>query len=128
MQFKSLLFAVFCLLIVAACKHDHNEDDTTAPVLTIDEPLENESVTAEVHIEGDVSDGSLHEMEIKVTQDSDGAELFKATPTIHDKTEYHFHEHWIPTIAAEIAVTLTITVEDHSANKTTKTVKFTVKP
>ncbi len=127
MQLKSLLFAAFCLLTVVAC-HKHDDNDTTAPVLTIDEPLANESVSGEVHIEGDVTDESLHEMEIKVTQDSDSAELFKATPEVHDLTAYHFHEHWTPTVSAETAVTLTITVEDHNSNKTVKTVKFAVKP
>ena len=126
MQFKALLFAVCCLLTVAAC-HKHDED-SNAPVLTIAEPLANASVSGEVHIEGDVTDASLHEMEIKVTLDSDGSQLFIATPEVHDETAYHFHEHWIPSVAAETAVTLTITVSDHSENTTTKTVKFTVKP
>jgi len=31
-------------------------------------------------------------------------------------------------VAAETAVTLTVTVVDHSDNTTSKTVKFTVKP
>lgn len=127
MQIKSLLFAAFCLLTIAACKHDH-EDDTTAPVLTIAEPAENDSVSGEVHIEGDVTDESLHELSIKITKDSDGSEVFSATPEVHDLTAYHFHEHWEQTVSAETAVTLTIIVEDHNENKTTKTVKFTVKP
>jgi len=97
-------------------------------VLTIEEPTEGESISGEVHIHGKVTDESLHVMEIKVTQDSDGSELFKATPAVHDETEYHFDEHFTPTIAEEIPVTLTIMVEDHSDHTTTKTVKFKVKP
>lgn len=126
MQIKTLLFAACCLFTVAAC-HKH-EEESNAPVLTILEPLSNDSVSGEVSIEGDVTDESLHEMEIKVTLDADGSQLFLATPEVHDETAYHFHEHWTPTVSEETAVTLTIIVSDHSDNTTTKTVKFTVKP
>jgi hypothetical protein len=127
MQIKSLLFAALCCLTIAAC-HKHDENDTNAPVVTIASPTEAASIQGEIHIEGTVTDESLHEMEIKLTKDSDGSELFKATPAVHDETSYTFHEHYTPTVAAETAVTLTITVSDHSENTTTKTVKFTVKP
>ena len=127
MQIKSVLFAFFCLLTVAAC-HKHDEDDTVAPVITLEDPEEGASLSGEVHVHGKVTDGSLHEMEIKVTKDSDGSELLKATPEVHDKTEYSFDEHFTPAVAAETAVTLTITVSDHNDNSTTKTVKFKVKP
>jgi hypothetical protein len=125
-----LFFALFInVLAFNACKDggDDNED-VNAPVLTTEDPVEGESISGEVHIHGKVTDESLHEMEIKVTQDSNGAELFKATPTVHDETEYHFDEHFTPTVATETPVTLTITVEDHSDHTTTKTVKFKVKP
>ncbi|MFN0216188.1 MAG: hypothetical protein ACKVT2_18165 [Saprospiraceae bacterium] len=130
MQFKSFLFAAFCLLFVAACgkNHDHDENDTTAPVLTIAEPLENASISGEVSIEGTATDKSLHELEIIITQDSDGAELYETKPDVHEKSTYEIHEHWTPAVAAETPVTLMVTVEDHNHNKTTKTVKFKVKP
>jgi hypothetical protein len=68
-------------------------------------------------------------MEIKVTRDADGSEIFKSTPTVHDKTEYDFDEHFTPSgLTAEIPVTLVIKVEDHNENITTKTVKFKIKP
>ncbi len=130
MQIKSLLFAALCLLTVAACKnHDHDDDaDTDAPVLTIGIPAENATVSGTVHIEFTVTDKSLHEMEVKVTKDSDGSELYKVNPVVHDETEYEFHEHFNPNVAAETAVTLTVVVSDHNDHTTTKTVKFTVKP
>lgn len=127
MQFKSLLFAAFCLLTVAACHEHGDENDTTAPTVTITSPAENASVVGEVHVECTVSDASLHEMEVKVTKDSDGTVLYSATPTVHDETSYEFHEHFTPALAAETAATLTVTVSDHSDQTTTKTVKFTVK-
>ena len=127
MQIRSLLFSVFCLLTMAAC-HDHHADDANAPVLTIKNPIEGASLSGEIHIQGDVTDESLHEMEIKITKNSDGSELFKASPGVHNKKEFDFDEYFTPSVAAETAVTLTVTVVDHSDNTTTKTVKFTVKP
>ncbi len=122
----ALLAAAF---IVTACNHDHDhdEDDTNAPVLTLEGPTEDISISGEVHIHGKVTDEGLHEMEIKVTRDSDNSEIFKAKPKVYDKTEYSFDERFTPTIAAETPVTLTITVEDHGSNKTAKTVKFKLK-
>lgn len=128
MQFKSLLGAIFCLLLAATTACHKHDDDANAPVLTIASPTAGESVTGEIHIEGKATDESLHEMEIKITKDSDGSELYKATPEVHDLTEYDFHEHYTPTLSAETAVTLTVTVSDHSDHTTTQTVKFTVKP
>lgn len=128
MKSKFFLLAILSLFAVASC-HDHgDENDKDAPVLTIEKPAENTVVTGEVHIHGKVTDQSLHELEIKVTKDSDGSQLFKATPTVHDKTKYSFDEHFTPSgLTGETAVTLTIKVEDHSDNVTTKTVKFKVK-
>lgn len=132
MKFKQI-FVLVALAALAvtfnACQDGGDENtDVDAPVLTIEEPTEGESISGEVHIHGKVTDESLHEMEIKITKDSDGSELFKSTPTVHDETEYHFDEHFTPIVAAETPVTLTITVEDHSDHATTKTVKFKVKP
>ena len=126
MQIKFLLFAALCFFTVAACHKD--EADNNAPVVTVIEPADNASVSGEVHIQIHVTDESLHEMEVKVTKASDGSELYKATPTVHDETDYTFHEHFTPSVTAETAVTLTVTVEDHADHSTVKTVKFSVKP
>jgi len=128
MSIKSLFFGALCLLTVAAC-HEHNhKDDVTAPVIMLENPVEGASLSGEVHVHGVVTDESLHEMEIKVTLDSDGSELLKTSPSVHNKSSYEFDAHFTPSVAVESAVTLNITVWDHSDNSTTKTVKFTVKP
>ncbi len=124
-----MLFALLCLLTIAACKDDHDHgDDTVAPSVTIHTPTENESVSGEVHVEITVTDESLHEMDVTVTKDSDGSILYTDSPSVHDKTEYDFHEHFTPTVTEETPVTLTVVVADHSDHTTTKTVKFKVKP
>ena len=78
MKIKSILFAVICLMTVVACHKHHDEDDTTAPALTLENPVEGASLAGEIHVHGKVTDESLHEMEIKVTKDSDGSEILKA--------------------------------------------------
>ncbi|HMS71339.1 MAG TPA: hypothetical protein PKD18_24515, partial [Saprospiraceae bacterium] len=96
MKSKFFLLAILSLFAVASC-HDHgDENDNDAPVLTLEKPAENTVVTGEVHIHGKVTDQSLHEMEFKVTKDSDGSLLFNSTPEVHDKTEYSFDEHFTP--------------------------------
>lgn len=126
MSYKLLFAAVCSLLFIASC-HKH-EEENNAPVLTIENPIEGASLSGEIHIHGKVTDESLHEMEIKVTKDADASTLLTATPSVHDKTEYSFDEHFTPAVSEETAVTLTVTVWDHSDNVTTKTVKFKVKP
>ncbi len=124
-----LLITLLSITAVACHKDDHHHDDTANPVLVITAPTANASIGGAVTIAGKVTDGSLHEMSIIVTKDSDNAVLFTATPTVHDLTSYTIAEIWTPVgITAETAVTLTIVAEDHNSNATTATVKFTVKP
>jgi hypothetical protein len=113
---------------MSAC-HDHDEDDSDKPVVTISTPTANASYTSgsDVKISGKVTDASLHELKIIVTQVSDGKELFKSEPTVHDLTSYDINETWKPSVSADTDVKLTVTAEDHSSNKTEVTVNFTVK-
>ena len=128
MKLYHVLLAAMTLLPLASC-HNHDEEDTNAPVLTLNEPAEGASISGQVHIEGKVTDESLHEMEITVTKDSDGSQYLHVTPEVHDETDYSFDEHFTPSgLTGETPVTLVITVSDHSDHTTTKTVKFKVKP
>jgi hypothetical protein len=132
-QFFKTIFVFFfvtLLLISISSCHKHGEEgDTTNPVLSISSPMADESLIGAISIKGTASDNdTMHEMSIIVKKDSDGSELFKATPTVHDKAEFTINETWTPTgISAETAVTLFITVEDHNTNKTEQSVKFKVK-
>ena len=119
--------AMVVSLGATAChKHDVENID---PVISLLTPSVDASVAGDVAIAGLVTDESLHELTIKVTKDSDNSELFNSTPEVHDLTSYTIAELWTPSgIAAETAVTLTITAEDHNSNIATATVKFKVKP
>lgn len=128
-KFQNLLLLLAIAAFTFAACHKHDEDDTAAPVVTLETPTDGAVLSGEVHVHGTVTDASLHEMSIVVTKDSDGSELLSAEPTVHDLTSYSFDEHFTPSgLTGETDVTLLITVEDHSSNKTTKTVKFKVKP
>ena len=117
------------LLLLAGCTDNSSSDiDINAPAVTISTPAEGSAISGIVNIKGHVTDESLHAMSIIVTDDTDGAPLFTAKPSIHAKTEYFFDENWTPSVSADKAVTLTVSVEDHSNHTTVKTVHFTVKP
>ena len=121
-----ILFAGLLCLPFVACKNEKDDTDTTAPELTITSPTENEAFTGEVHLELTVTDESLHEISIKVTKDSDGSIVYEDAPEVHDLTDFEYHEHFTPAgLSAATAMTLTVVVEDHASNVTTKTVKFT---
>lgn len=122
------LLALCALFSFAAC-HEHDEDDTTNPVINISSPTADASLSGAVAIKGTVTDESLHEMSIVVTKDSDGSELFKKTPEVHDLTSYTINESWTPSgIGAETSVTLKVTVSDHSDHTVEQIIKFKVKP
>jgi hypothetical protein len=127
---KKLLFALSLLAFGLSACHDHDDNDSVKPTLTITAPTNAASFTSgsEVKITGKLSDEkSLHELKIIVTQVSDGKELFKAEPTVHDLSNYDINETWKPNVSADTPVKLTVTAEDHGSNKTEVTVNFTVK-
>jgi hypothetical protein len=127
-SFASSLLLVSLFSFAVAC-HSHADDtDVTNPVLTIKSPTSGDNIPGPITIKGDVSDESLHELSIIVKKDSDKSELFKATPVVHDLTTFSFLETWTPTgLDPETAVTLSITIEDHNANKTEQSISFKVK-
>lgn len=125
-----ILFAlIISVFTFNACKEEHDEGDTAAPELMIESPAENASISGAVDIHIHVTDESLHEMEVKVTKDSDGVVVFEDAPVIHDETDYHYETSFTPSgLTGVTPMTLTVTVEDHSGHSTTKTVKFTAAP
>ena len=121
---KKILFIAFALSLgMMSCKKDN-----LAPVLTITAPTESQSVKTgtDLKITGKLTDDSLHELTVKITQTADGKELFSTSPTVHDFTTYDINETWKPTVTVDTDMTLTVTAIDHKDNTVTKTVKFKV--
>ncbi len=131
---KKYLLAAFAALFIAAlsftaCKDKQEDEDTQAPVLTIESPTEGGVYTGSVNLHMQVTDESLHEMSVKVTRDSDNSVVFEEDPTVHDETDFHFeHTHTFTGLSGDTPMTLTVVVEDHSAHSTTQTIHFTAKP
>lgn len=129
---KLFLLTTILAFSILACHNDslnHNMEDQDPPVISLSAPTAMDSISGVVAISGMVTDESMHEMSIVVSQDSDGTVLFSSAPVVHDLTSYTIAEMWTPAgITAETAVTLTVTAEDHSSNIATAEVKFTVKP
>lgn len=120
-----LLLLAFAGIAFAAC-HKH-EDDTNAPVVTIESPAADASISGAVNLHIHVTDESLHEMTVVITKDSDNSQVYSDSPSVHDETDYHYEKTFTPSgITAETAMTLTVTVADHSDHTTVQTVKFKV--
>jgi hypothetical protein len=68
-------------------------------------------------------------MTVVVTRNSDGKVVFTEDVTVHDEISHDYDKWFTPTgLTGDTPMTLTVEVEDHDENKTTKTVKFTAKP
>ncbi len=132
-----LIYSILLLSVFAtACKkedddHDHDTTtDTTKPVITINSPsnmaMYNNGDT--VKIRGTVTDNSLHELLIRIVKDSDGSELFRSTPTVHDLTSYSINENWKSAVTDHTNASIIISAEDHGSNVGSDTVHIHIMP
>jgi hypothetical protein len=113
-------------LFIASCQ----KKDTEAPVIAIESPTENDTMTVAglIHMEFDVMDNEeLHEISVSL-KNAAGTVLFSDEKHADSKTLV-YHEHHAPTgITAKTALTFTVVATDHNENKSTKTVNCFVKP
>lgn len=120
-----LLFAWALVAALAACQKENDE----APKISLEKPAEGMVVSGEIHILGKVSDEDLHKLDIRVTKDSDGSELFIFSKHWHGKSEFDIDQRFTPSgLSAETPVTLLIEVEDGLDQISTQTMHFKVKP
>jgi hypothetical protein len=129
--FSILLMALILSFTFVACDKEDDMTDKDAPVIILTEPVDGGEFAngEEIHIEGTVTDESLHEFKIEIKNNSTGAVLFSESPTVHDKTSYDFHTHYeVNGITEHTEATLTIEVADHSDNITKKTLTVHLKP
>lgn len=132
----ALIAAAACLLAINACKKhddhddDHDPNDKTIPVLTIQSPtnmqMYNNGDT--VWIKGTLTDNSLHECYMVIKKNADSSILFEQSPTVHDLTSYDINAFWKSSVKDQTNATLTITAQDHNSNVVTKTVGIHIMP
>lgn len=131
--------SILCaILIFTGCKkeEDNHEDDhhsgadTEAPVIQIQSPIPMKMYNNGdmVHINGTVSDASLHEMVIKILNDADNSELYRSEPTVHGETQYYFDVHWKLEVTDHTNASVIVQVEDHSSNVSADTVHIHIMP
>jgi hypothetical protein len=131
--FIAAITATIAIASISSCKkedHNHNTSDTEKPVITLTEPMMNDtiSIASDVHIEFNVSDNdNLHDVAVNVTN-AIGTNIFSKSAHVDAKT-YNFHDHFTPSgITGVTPLTLKIDASDHSSNSDSKTVTFYVKP
>ncbi len=127
--------AVFIIatVFVACTKHTSETTDTTKPVITVVEPMADDTlslaVEPEIHIEFTVTDETgLHELNVLLIKNNVDT-LMNESPAVHDLKTYSFHEHAIPTgISSLTPMKAILTAEDHGENKEVKTISFFITP
>lgn len=129
---------IICLLILStslyACsRQSHSNSDTTKPIITVVEPLANDTaslaVEPEVHIEFTATDETkLRELNVVLIKNNTDT-LFNDSPTVDNLTVYAYHEHVVPSgIVSATPMTAIIRASDQSNNTETKIINFYVEP
>ena len=111
--------------------HIYNPGDTTAPVLDIYTPTQNQVFTSGnvINVTGRIADDAgLYRGNIKITNDANGALLKEQQYEIHGILFYNFNISYTSSVTAVSDYTVTVTFEDHGLNSTTKSVRVKVNP
>ena len=125
-----LLISAICIgYIVSSCKK--TVTDTTKPTVSVEEPIANDtmSVTGDsVHVEFIAKDDiGLKQVAVAI-KNMAGTILYSDTLNV-DSLIYYYHNHYVPKgITALTPLVLTATASDKSANTSTQTVNFYIKP
>lgn len=109
----------------------YNPTDTSAPVLDIYTPVDNQVFTngSEVNVTGRIMDDyGLYRGKIRITNDANGSLLKEQQYEIHGIISYNFNISYTATVTTAADYTVTVSFEDHGLNSTTKSVKIKVNP
>ncbi len=127
--------SIMSLIQLSSCKKedDHHDDDANdhdKPSLAINTPsnLQMFNNGDTIKIRGLVSDASLHELLVKIVNDSDNSVLYSETPTVHDLTTYSLNSNWKSAVSNHINASVIVVAEDHNANVGSDTVKIHIMP
>lgn len=118
---------------MSACKKRNYSTDTTNPVITIVEPMANDtievSVDPEVHIEFTATDNEvLKTLDISV-KDANGIQLFAESPNVAGNNVYPYHNHFIPSnITTGKEITVNLKAVDANNNSVEKVIPVYLNP
>ncbi len=115
--------AVF-ILTTQSCKEKENQ----APVVTVDEPTNGETISLgdSIHIEFTATDDEeLHEASV-IVKSHMGDTVFADYPVVHALKTYSYHEHFVPADTGMFHIH--INVADHDDKTTSKEVEVNVMP
>jgi hypothetical protein len=105
--------------------------DTTAPVLSVLTPVENQVFNNgnSINVTGSISDDlGLYRGSIRITNDATGQVLKEQLYEIHYVLAYSFNISYTPLVSTASDYTVTVSFEDHGLNSVTKAVKIRVNP
>ena len=126
--------ALLSLLTMNACKkdddHDHSSStDSDKPVITMSSPSDsmmyNNGDT--MYIKGTVTDNSLHELLVTVTDANDSI-LYSQAPVVHDLTSYTIDMSWKTQVGNHTNASIIVVAEDHNANISSDTIHVHIMP
>src|SRR5574343_744360 len=132
-QFLGLAF--LAISVFSSCKkedddHDHSTSDSTKPSIIISSP-----VSMKVYNSGDtvrlfakVSDASLHELLVRIKNDSTGEEYFRYTPVVHDLNYFEVDTYWVSKVTDHTNASVIVAAEDHHSNVDSASVKIHIMP
>ena len=133
---------LYCLLVFlcASCNkgggaagddiHTGYGADDTYPVVVVTTPTDNQSFTSGsvIDVTGTVSDNSIFQGSITITNDANGSIVKEQEYEIHYIPVYNFSMSCTISVTAATDYTATVKFEDHGHNQTVKTVKIKVNP
>ncbi|MEO7922705.1 MAG: hypothetical protein ABIR30_03445 [Chitinophagaceae bacterium] len=140
-----LLILGLIVLLAAACSkggvpyddsndggaYVYNAGDTTAPVLNIYTPVDNQVYTNgnAINVTGRITDDAgLYRGKIRIINDATGSILKEQQYEIHGIATYNFNISYTTAVTSPADYTVTVSFEDHGLNSATKSVKVKVNP
>jgi hypothetical protein len=136
---KGLFFTLVLSLFLFACSRPgtiedeaivQNNEDTTRPVVEVLRPIAGQQYRSgdSIIIEGKASDIGLHYGSIVLTNDANGMQLARKVFDLHLLSTYSFRFANPVQVTSAQNYTISIEFEDHSLNKTQKTIKVSALP
>lgn len=111
---------------------DHHDDpnDTTFPVIRIDNPLANQVFVSgdTIKVEALITDNGLYRGKVKITNDLNGLVINEQSYETHFFTSYNIVFKHKTSVTVATDYTITVEYEDHGLNVTAQSRKVKVNP